>query len=89
MAPDCWVNCFTSSDFWCVGLPLSYGPFWSRRSPSRSWPNGSKTMTPVAEEVMQRIVRWKKDYQIPLYRLATGVRAVAAEAGIVSLPNNA
>jgi hypothetical protein len=46
-------------------------------------------MTPVAEEVMQRIVRWKKDYQIPLYRLATGVRAVAAEAGIVSLPNNA
>jgi hypothetical protein len=44
---------------------------------------------PAAEEVMQHIVRWSKGYQIPLYRLATGVRAVAAEAGIASLPNNA
>lgn len=44
---------------------------------------------PLAEGMMQRIVRWKKEYQIPLYRLAAGIRAVAAEAGVASIPNNA
>jgi len=44
---------------------------------------------PLAEAAMNRIVRWSKGFDIPVYRLAAGVRALAAEAGVAALPHNA
>jgi hypothetical protein len=44
---------------------------------------------PLTDAAMHRIVRWKKEWEIPIYRLADGIRAVAAEAGIATIANNA
>jgi hypothetical protein len=38
---------------------------------------------------MNRIVRWNKEYRIPVYRAAAGIQAIAAQAGVAALPNNA
>ena len=44
---------------------------------------------PLAEAAIHRVVRWNKEFQIPVYQLAAGIRAIAAQAGIAALPNNA
>jgi hypothetical protein len=44
---------------------------------------------PLADAAMNRIVRWDREYRIPVYRVAAGIQAIAAQAGIAALPNNA
>jgi len=44
---------------------------------------------PLADLAMNRVLRWKTEWQIPVYRLAAGIRALAAEAGIATIANNA
>lgn len=44
---------------------------------------------PLADAAINRIVRWNKGYRIPVYRAAAGIRAIAAQAGVAALPNNA